>query len=393
MIEKIIVRSFKSIIDQEIQTGRFNVFIGGNGSGKSNILEAIGILSAAASGRVDDESIQRRGVRPGTPRLYKSAFDKRIKPHIYFEARSEKAGYCVSLNNALENPRPAWWFKSEKLTCGNKTVATRGPRTSTKNREQGVAALKLVTLEENNPATLLLDVLKNYAVFTPNTPVLRSISPDKHNREPVGLSGGGLPGAVRELQKLSKENEGVEDALEDVLDLIDWVDDFDTIAEPGPILSASVSRTERVIRFTDRYMRSGKNRLTAFDASEGVLYVLFAAVLALLPTSPKCLAIDNVDKALNPRLVKELIRLLCRWLTLESRERQFFVTAHNPAVLDGLDIGNDGVRLFAVDRNNLGHTTVNRIQPDERLLNLSREKGWPLSRLWVMGHLGGVPNV
>ena len=131
----------------------------------------------------------------------------------------------------------------------------------------------------------------------------------------------------------------------------------------------------------------------AFDASEGVLYVLFAAVLALLPTSPKCLAIDNVDKALNPRIVKELTRLLCRWLTIESQERQFFVTAHNPAVLDGLDIGDDRVRLFAVDRNNLGHTTVNRIQPDERLLNLSREKGWPLSRLWVMGHLGGVPNV
>ena len=185
----------------------------------------------------------------------------------------------------------------------------------------------------------------------------------------------------------------MEDALEDVLGLIDWVDDFDTIAEPGPILSASVSRTERVIRFTDRYMRSGKNKLTAFDASEGVLYVLFAAVLALLPNSPKCLAIDNVDKALNPRIVKELTRLLCRWLTLESRERQFFVTAHNPAVLDGLDIGDDRVRLFAVDRNNLGHTTVNRIQPDERLLNLSREKGWPLSRLWVMGHLGGVTNV
>lgn len=393
MIEKIIVRSFKSIIDQEIPTGRFNVFIGGNGSGKSNILEAIGILSAAASGRVDDESIQRRGVRPGTPRLYKSAFDKRIKPHIYFEARSEEARYCVSLNNALENPRPAWWFKSEKLACQNKTVATRGPRTLTKNREQGIAALKVVTLEESNPATLLLEVLKNYAVFTPTTPVLRGIAPDKHSREPVGLSGGGLPGAVRELRKLSNENEDMEDALEDVLGLIDWMDDFDTIAEPGPILSASVSRTERVIRFTDRYMRSGKNRLTAFDASEGVLYVLFAAVLALLPASPKCLAIDNVDKALNPRIVQELTRLLCRWLTLESRERQFFVTAHNPAVLDGLDIGDDRVRLFAIDRNNLGHTTVNRIQPDERLLNLSREKGWPLSRLWVMGHLGGVPNV
>lgn len=64
---------FKSIVDQSVTLGRVNCFIGANGAGKSNVLEAIGVLSAAASGRVDDEAIIRRGVRAGLPRLFKSA--------------------------------------------------------------------------------------------------------------------------------------------------------------------------------------------------------------------------------------------------------------------------------------------------------------------------------
>ena len=39
MITKIEIRSFKSIEHAEIELGQLNVFVGTNGSGKSNILE------------------------------------------------------------------------------------------------------------------------------------------------------------------------------------------------------------------------------------------------------------------------------------------------------------------------------------------------------------------
>ena len=74
MIRSIQIEGFKSIPSQTLELGRVNCFIGANGVGKSNILEAIGVLSAAASGKVDDESLLRRGVRAGTPRLFKTAF-------------------------------------------------------------------------------------------------------------------------------------------------------------------------------------------------------------------------------------------------------------------------------------------------------------------------------
>jgi AAA15 family ATPase/GTPase len=80
MIEKIEIRSFKSLDSTEVELGKLNVFIGSNGSGKSNFLEAIGVLSAAANGRVYDEALLHRGVRPGVPKLYKSSFQGEAAP-------------------------------------------------------------------------------------------------------------------------------------------------------------------------------------------------------------------------------------------------------------------------------------------------------------------------
>src|ERR1017187_10020770 len=65
MIKKLKVQCFKSIESAELDLGHVNVFIGANGCGKSNLLEALGVLAAAAYGRVDQESLVRRGCRPG----------------------------------------------------------------------------------------------------------------------------------------------------------------------------------------------------------------------------------------------------------------------------------------------------------------------------------------
>jgi predicted ATPase len=393
MLNKIRISSFKSIVNKEISLGMMNVFIGANGSGKSNLFEAIGVLSAAAAGRVDDEALQRRGIRLGTPRLYKSAFEEKIPPQIFFEALTDTAKYSVSLNNPLENPKPAWQYQTEELVSNQEPIVNRGPHRDIKNKEQGLAALKMVEADENSPAAVLINLLRNYAVYTPNTPVLRGIMPDQQTREPVGLSGGRLAEALKELQSLISKNEFIEDAFDEILALIDWINDFDTTSNVNAMLSPSIARPKNVIRFSDRFMKGDYNHLTAYDASEGALYILFCAVLTLSPNSPYCLAIDNLDQTLNPRLVLNLTRLLGKWITEGDEQRQIFVTVHNPAVLDGLRLQDDRIRLFTVDRNNLGHTEVSRVTITEELLELSNNKGWPLSRLWVMGHFGGVPNV
>ena len=139
-------------------------------------------------------------------------------------------------------------------------------------------------------------------------------------------------------------------------------------------------------------MASGRNELTAYDASEGALYVLFLALLAAHPRTPEVLAIDNVDQALNPRLSRALMEQVCKWVLESPQDKQLLLTSHNPLLLDGLPLNDDRVRLFAVDRSHRGRTVVQRIVVDDDLRQKALE-GWTLSRLWTLGHLGGVPDV
>jgi hypothetical protein len=75
-----------------------------------------------------------------------------------------------------------------------------------------------------------------------------------------------------------------------------------------------------------------------------------------------------------------------------DRDRQMLLTCHNPLVLDGLPLQDERVRLFAVDRSYGGMTVIRRVVVDEALMAKAKE-GWSFSRLWILGHLGGVPNV
>ena len=65
-IKEIKIKNFKSLYDVSFCPGNINVFIGANGSGKSSVLEAIGVLSAAMTDRVNNNSLQRKGVRLST---------------------------------------------------------------------------------------------------------------------------------------------------------------------------------------------------------------------------------------------------------------------------------------------------------------------------------------
>ena len=76
-------------------------------------------------------------------------------------------------------------------------------------------------------------------------------------------------------------------------------------------------------------------------------------------------------------------------MTVEN-VKQAFTRVMNSLVLDGLDLMDDDIRLFAVNKSRKsGHTTLQRIQITKELM----DSGYLLSRLWTEGRLGGVPNL
>ena len=392
MITKLTVESFKTLEKVEIELGLVNVFVGANGSGKSNLLEAVGVLSAAADGKVDDKVLLQRGVRPGVPELYKSAFNERLPQHIYFAAHNDKSSYEVSLLNPLEAQRP-WRFKTELLTQGDKKLTSRSPRMrDNPNTERGLAALTADELKEGSPARRLIEQIQEFVIYSPTTPVLRGTDPESAPSQPVGLHGGRLPEAIHELLISRKKHPHAKRVSQEALSLIDWATKYGSAASVELPISPAAGASPRVIRFVDRYMREGRNVLSGYDASEGALYILFLAVLAAHQASPHFFAVDNADHGLNPRLAKALFKMLCGWVLDAPEPRQILVTTHNPQVLDGLPLRDDRVRLFTVARTDAGRSSIRRVEINDKLLAMA-EKGWTLSRLWVMGHLGGVPNV
>ena len=395
MLERLSVRTFKSLEDVTVELGLVNVFIGANGSGKSNLLEAIGVLSAAADGKVDDQSLLARGVRPGVPRLYKSAFPARrgekIPSHISFGACGAQAKYEVSLHNPLKDPAPAWRFKTELWEDADGRLVGRSPATRKKgNPDRGMAALKAVDVTQGD-ALDLLKLLQGYVIFFPTTPVLRGVAPETQPRQPLGLSGGNLPRAILELLKQRRQDEHSQWVCRDVLGLVDWAASFGAGSASRLPLSPAAASTDTVIQFRDRFMRKDRSLFSGYDASEGALYALFLAVVSGHEESPSLCAVDNADHGLNPRMARSLIEHLCAWYLSADEARQILLTTHNPLVLDGLPLQDDRVRLFTVSRTNSGRSNVRRVELDDGLLKKA-EQGWSLSRLWVMGHLGGVPD-
>jgi energy-coupling factor transporter ATP-binding protein EcfA2 len=66
MIKSIHIENYKSIANIQLELGRFNVFIGENGSGKTNLLEAVSMASACAANQLSQAYLTYGyGVRVG----------------------------------------------------------------------------------------------------------------------------------------------------------------------------------------------------------------------------------------------------------------------------------------------------------------------------------------
>ena len=389
-IKEIKIKNFKSLYDVSFCPGNINVFIGANGSGKSSVLEAIGVLSAAMTDRVNNNSLQRKGVRLSTSSLYKSQFRsiERSMPTVDFamnwERNHDKYDYSVHLTTPSDND--TWKYHSESVSKNGEIVFGRSNRTSVQlNNKVGYYALseKLTGAEYTDMG----NYISGYGIYHPDTLTLRGNVADPTQVTPIGLNGGRLADAMEDLFSV------VDDeimfgtlSMDDVLELIEWASDIHITKPKKSNLNPGVPSTRQVIEFQDRFLKN-KSVFTGYDASEGALYVLFMLTLAMHPDVPGMFAIDSFDHALNPRLAKRITEIFSQ-LIIESG-KTVFMTTHNPLVLDGLNLADERIRLFAINKNKYGYAELNRIQISQKLL----ETGQSLSRLWINGLLGGVPEL
>jgi energy-coupling factor transporter ATP-binding protein EcfA2 len=240
MLRRIRVGGFKSLLDVDVELGVVNVFIGANGSGKSNLLEALGVLGATVYGSVEPETLRYRGVRLGIPPSYKTSLKGQPSRRLVLSAEGTTgpanaggwARYYVEFENLLLHPRLKWRIEQEELWVDGRQLLSRDPREcllhvrdlrpqSVKIADDESAAALAVRIqpEDVSGARTLLAELEGFAFYSPMTSVLRGVSEDIA-REPLGLAGSGLSRAVDEMLDREKETLGPFH-LDDVWELIE----------------------------------------------------------------------------------------------------------------------------------------------------------------------------
>lgn len=98
MLEQLTIKNYKSISELSFKPGRVNVFIGENGCGKSNILEAIALAGAADADKLDREFLLPRGIRATDPDDMLSLFGEQEKKEIEIDVIVDNKKHKLQVN-------------------------------------------------------------------------------------------------------------------------------------------------------------------------------------------------------------------------------------------------------------------------------------------------------
>ncbi|MFK7903895.1 MAG: AAA family ATPase [Chitinophagales bacterium] len=377
MIKEIEIKNFKSIQSQKIELGRFNVFIGENGCGKTNILEAFAMIAAAKSYDLSVEGLSNRGMRVTKPSLtFNSFFGK-------------KQGNGILVNLEVILPKNEIKKIGCLLHCDDKDDILTNWNDYDNERFDIMTSELFTPLSESPIVKTLANSRKKYHLKIPftqfiiyalSTNALRGIT-NLSLKQPLGINGEGLD------LLLASFNEEEWEKLLQYKKLISWLDDivldnYDQLKLQGHKLGRSTSR----LYFKDRFMQKSNNIFAAENANEGALHILFYLGLFISSKTPSFFGIDNIETALNPRLCSVLTNTLAE--LAKTNDKQALITTHNPAILDGLNLNDDDQRLFVVKRSDEGFTKVERIK-----LKPKSEEKLKLSEMWMRGYLGGIPQL
>ena len=398
MITNINIKNYKSVVDVDLPLGRFNLLIGANGCGKSNILECIALGAAASSDKLEYEYFANRGIRVVEPHFMMLPAFEDIKANSITIAMTDNNKLSSSFNILYNsNVKPARWEtdsinsnlfvsyltsqiqqdttdKNEFADAIDKLEVFKNSIVDIKKEFQGdfrfkISKQKLDSVMYVNPS------VTQFLIYSLEESKLRKA--DNSNRTyPLGRHGEGL---FAYLKEMAQRPEAVDffNEIKDNLKVLDWFDDMQV---PSNQLSSEFN-----LKLKDNYLSETLNTFDQRSTNEGFLYLLFYFTLVISDETPNFFAIENIDTALNPKLCREVIERLVK--LARKHDKQIIATTHNPAILDGINLSDNEQKLMVVQRSIDGYTKVRTIKKEEVV-----SSDLPLSQLWIQGYIGGLPN-
>jgi predicted ATPase len=337
VIASVQFRHFKALRATSLRLEPFNLLIGPSGSGKTSLIQAILRLRALARQAAMNPPPQ------GSPTVPRKSGET---PEIIFRFTPPDADIEVHLRGESEQ------------VCD--VIEVRHPPTDE-------ARVRWTALRTR------LDGIRGYLFdhYAMAEPVAPSDSAEL-------TSNGRNLGAV--LERLREQQPGTFAQLETAFCRV--LPDFSGVAP---------QRTESGVTLALRFKEDGRT-LAAENLSQGTLYTLAVLTLSFLPHPPTVVCLEEADRGIHPRLLRDVRDALYRlsYPANSGRRReavQIVATTQSPFFLD---LFRDHPEEVVIANKKGRNATFSRLSdlPDAREIIA----GGSLGDLWYSGILGGVPE-
>jgi len=387
------VKGFRSLCDVSWEPGDLNVIIGPNGSGKTNLLMALDLLSSSGRGSLGKRIQRDDGMKwliwnCVAPRI---SFQLKTSPILPDgDVECESLTYCLDLV-PLETSK-AYRIEHEALSShyGTETdvdhflkLLERTPDSAMvyDERKQGLVALERPVPEEETLLSLAADPLSanrllwayqrqlaSWQVYSPYfrlprrliapqpdlTPTVAWVAPDSHN-------------FVSVLYTLYTGNPDFKQALDAALSAA-FGDGFEELV--------FLPVNDRRIQLGVQWKGLGR-KLAGESMSEGMLQFLFLITVLAHPDPPSLVAIDEPASALH----LSVMPIVAEYAVEAATRTQVILTTNSPAFLDAF---SDSPPTTTVVKWEDGRTHLH-VVPGETLRYWLKE--YSLGKLYRSGEL------
>lgn len=386
MIRSVGVFGYKSLNRVMFVMGSVRILIGPNAAGKSNLIDALRLLSEAVKSDMETAVSRRGGMNTVTflssqEKSFRLILDYYVPDPAAPRSRSDMT-YSIQVADREGRPAvmleelqikrkrnepgaPKLWFRAEWGRGEALRDVSQESREPFDTGDPGVLALKALGFLEAYPRIRALRTfIESWQFLTVD---IKGIREPKRDERALRLSDDAtnLANVLRTLQG----SPPYQTILENLRTLLDYVKEMSTDLDRGRVLLLLKEKSFR-------------DPIEALALSDGTLRLL--AILTALETMPDhgLLCLEEPEHGLHPLLFGPLLDLVRERCPVGS-SRQVLLTTHSPDLVDAAE----PEEVVPVERDETGATVL---VPLDRQQLSKWLKNYRLGELWRMRQIGGV---
>ncbi len=377
MLSKLRVQHYKSLFDTEVYLEPLTVFIGPNASGKSNICEALYVLSDFLQRLITN--INYQGVITlFTESLIAGNANKQNIASKFWQGKQDYLFFEVGNNPSVEN----------KDLIFNISIHVDYPQqivtiNSQKNQD---TLVNTGSVGNHHTGEIRHFLVSNNYLNSPLANSLRKVS--IYDFAPISLSNN-----IPSSGGMDKTGQGIVDALADIL--LSNRKSFDELEERLTRLVPNIKRIS-LIRREDRTFllelidRYSEHHIPASDISDGTLRILAFLTALYQENTPSIICFEEIENGVHPWLLHKMMELLQIISTegITGKPVQVLITTHSPVLLNYVE----PQQVRAVELDSEGKTQIHALPIDsERFQKALEAYDGALGELWFTNVFGGNP--